>query len=49
MTVIVVGMVLVVLVALVVLSVFSEEDAERGVRRVGGAEPDEGSLDDLLH
>jgi multisubunit Na+/H+ antiporter MnhC subunit len=46
-TAIVIGMVLVVIVALVVISVFSEEEDE--VNRLSQKDPNEGSLDDLLH
>ncbi|WP_157544630.1 hypothetical protein [Nocardioides halotolerans] len=48
MTAIAIGMILVVVVALVVISVFSEEDDDWSSSRPGRADPDEGSLDDLL-
>jgi hypothetical protein len=48
-TAIVIGMVLIVIVALVVISVFSQEDDDWTEKRPGRKDPDEGSLDDLLH
>ena len=49
MTAIVIGMVLIVIVALVVISVFSQEDDDWTKNRPGHKDPDDGSLDDLLH
>jgi hypothetical protein len=48
-TAIVIGMILIVIVALVVIAVFSEEDDDWTRNRPGRKDPDEGSLDDLLH
>ena len=49
MTAIVIGMILIVIVALVVISVFSEEEDDWTTNRPGRKDPNEGSLDDLLH
>jgi multisubunit Na+/H+ antiporter MnhC subunit len=48
-TAIVIGMVLVVIVALVVISVFSEEEDYPTADRAAWADPDESTIDDLLH